>query len=429
MENMDTMRLEVKISIIIPMYNVEKYLEQCIESAEKQSVKEKEIICIDDGSTDKTLEMIKRLMEKYNNISLIQQKHQGSGIARNKGIESANGKFVIFLDADDYYLEENALERMISACEKQSIPICGSYRKNLIDGEIQEEQELNQLFLGKAKKLEEEGRKISYREFQYDYFYHSFIFERKFLRDNNLSFPDYIRYQDPPFLVAALDCAGDFLALPVYLYCYRIGHQNRKQIDKKIPYTLKGMRDTLNVAVEQDYWILYNRILKRIKDEIVEAVVDNFSDEILSLLEEIATLLSKPKCYENIQSEECRNIVGRLWAIVYFQLHEKEIHSYLNRNEMNKIGIYGVGKHGKILLRLFKKNESLTLVGIDRKVTSFENIKVLNPEEDTSEYDMVIVSPLKSEEIIKEYSGKKYKNMMTIEELVDMYNKKENQMV
>ena len=96
---------------------------------------------------------------------------------------------------------------------------------------------------------------------------------------------------------------------------------------------------------------------------------------------------------------------------------------------MNKIGIYGVGKHGKILLRLFKKNESLTLVGIDRKVTSFENIKVLNPEEDTSEYDMVIVSPLKSEEIIKEYSGKKYKNMMTIEELVDMYNKKENQMV
>ena len=105
----------VKVSIVMPVYNGYNFLEKSIESVAKQTLKDVELICIDDGSTDKSLELLNELSEKYGFIKILTQKNQGSGIARNNGIKNATGEYVAFLDADDEFLDADALERMYNA--------------------------------------------------------------------------------------------------------------------------------------------------------------------------------------------------------------------------------------------------------------------------------------------------------------------------
>ena len=94
---------EELISIIIPIYNAEKYIERCINSLKNQTYKNIEIICINDGSTDNSLNILKRIAITDNRITIIEQENKGVSVARNKGIESAKGKYIMFLDADDWF--------------------------------------------------------------------------------------------------------------------------------------------------------------------------------------------------------------------------------------------------------------------------------------------------------------------------------------
>ena len=100
----------IKISIIIPVYNTEKYLKKCLDSIINQTLKSLEIICIDDCSTDNCLHILKEYQLKDNRIKIIEQKeNKGQGVARNLGLNIAEGKYIMFLDPDDW-LELNALE-------------------------------------------------------------------------------------------------------------------------------------------------------------------------------------------------------------------------------------------------------------------------------------------------------------------------------
>ncbi|MBE6894588.1 MAG: glycosyltransferase [Ruminococcaceae bacterium] len=103
-----------KISIIIPIHNTEKYIEQCLESAVNQSLKDIEIICVDDCSTDKSVNIINQYVNKYSNVQLIALNTKGSAlVARKKGVEASTGEYIMFLDADDY-LSNNACEKLYS---------------------------------------------------------------------------------------------------------------------------------------------------------------------------------------------------------------------------------------------------------------------------------------------------------------------------
>ena len=99
-----------KISVIIPCYNVEKYLRQCLDSVINQTLKEIEIICINDGSTDSTLQILEEYAGHDNRIRIISQENQGQSVARNKGLDIAFGEFIAFIDSDDSFLYNNALE-------------------------------------------------------------------------------------------------------------------------------------------------------------------------------------------------------------------------------------------------------------------------------------------------------------------------------
>lgn len=96
----------MKLSIVIPVYNAGRYLKRCLDSILAQSMKEKEIICVDDGSTDDSFHIIKEYAEKYDNIYVLQQKNKFAGMARNYGLSIAKGEYIHFMDADDYILND-----------------------------------------------------------------------------------------------------------------------------------------------------------------------------------------------------------------------------------------------------------------------------------------------------------------------------------
>jgi len=107
----------VEISVIIPIYNQEKYLSECLDNIINQSFRDIEIICINDGSTDNSLEILEDYALKEERIRIITQENQGLAATRNRGIEIANGKYVYFIDSDDY-LESTALEKLHDLSEK-----------------------------------------------------------------------------------------------------------------------------------------------------------------------------------------------------------------------------------------------------------------------------------------------------------------------
>lgn len=127
-----------KISIVIPVYNVEKYLRKCFDSILNQTFQDFEIICVDDGSTDKSLEILQEYKRKDDRFIILQQRHAGAGAARNHGIKLAEGKYIQFLDSDDYF-EPNLLEEMYTRAEKSGaeITVCSS-RKVDDEGNITE---------------------------------------------------------------------------------------------------------------------------------------------------------------------------------------------------------------------------------------------------------------------------------------------------
>lgn len=110
------------VSVIIPVYNVEEYLKECLESVVNQTYKNIEIITINDGSTDNSLNILKSYASKYKNIKIISQKNSGQSVARNVGINKANGKYIFFLDSDDYIML-NTLEELIKIMEKYNLDI------------------------------------------------------------------------------------------------------------------------------------------------------------------------------------------------------------------------------------------------------------------------------------------------------------------
>lgn len=107
----------VQVSVIIPVYNAEKYLEKCIGSVMDQTLRDIEIICVDDGSPDSSLEILRRLQMKDDRIKILSQPNGGAGAARNNGLRHAAGKYLSFLDADDFF-EPNMLEEAVAAAER-----------------------------------------------------------------------------------------------------------------------------------------------------------------------------------------------------------------------------------------------------------------------------------------------------------------------
>ncbi|MDR1145662.1 MAG: glycosyltransferase [Verrucomicrobiales bacterium] len=104
------------VSVIVPVYNVEKYLPKCLDSLIGQTLREIEIICVNDGSTDRSPDILKTYADRDPRIKLFSQPNEGHGAALDTGLAAASGKYLMFLDSDDW-LELTACEKMVAAME------------------------------------------------------------------------------------------------------------------------------------------------------------------------------------------------------------------------------------------------------------------------------------------------------------------------
>ncbi len=170
---------DVKISVVIPVYNVEHVLTRCLEHVVHNTYKNLEIIIVDDGSVDKTSDIYSRYAKQDKRIKIIKQKNSGPATARNTGLKAATGDYVHFCDSDDY-VNLDYYERMADAAQTTNADvICGSV----------EEQYYTFPQYHAVKLYTDLRDKISVTRV-YDFcFIWRYIYNRKFLKDNHLEFP------------------------------------------------------------------------------------------------------------------------------------------------------------------------------------------------------------------------------------------------
>ena len=236
------------ISIIIPAFNNSLTVGYCIENVLLQSSVDIELICIDDGSTDDSAKIVEGLACKDSRIKLIKQENQGAGVARNAGIRAAKGEYIAFMDADDYYPAADILDKLYRKAIENNANICGG--SLLIRNGVSEENDFNADLFG--NHFTKEGW-VNFSDYQYDYAFYRFIYRREFLISNNLFFPDYRRYQDPPFMLRAFASAGRFYAVPDVTYCYRLSSDPIRWTTDKVLDLLRGIEDNLRFSAEHGF--------------------------------------------------------------------------------------------------------------------------------------------------------------------------------
>ena len=124
------------VSIIVPVYNAERYIDKCIQSIINQTYKNIEIILVDDGSTDNSNIICKQYEKIHDNLKLISTENRGVSCARNTGIESSSGKYIMFVDSDDY-IDNDMIEKMLQKVEENNYDLCiCNYVKEYIDKQI-----------------------------------------------------------------------------------------------------------------------------------------------------------------------------------------------------------------------------------------------------------------------------------------------------
>lgn len=189
-----------KISIIVPVYNTEKYLEQCLESLINQTFREIEIIVVNDGSQDSSIEILNKYKEKDNRIVVLDLDNQGPSGARNSGLEETKGEFVMFVDSDDW-IDLNTCEKVYHEAKLNSADTVlfsykgesstGSVEKHLFSCEkkiFDEEEVYNELFCGVIGLTSEKLKKPEKLDILVSVW--AKLYKTELIKDNNISYID-----------------------------------------------------------------------------------------------------------------------------------------------------------------------------------------------------------------------------------------------
>lgn len=263
------------LSVIIPVFNAQPYIEECLRSVLGQTLSSIEVICIDDGSTDDSLRLLIETSGKDARIRVATQVNGGAGSARNRGIDLARGRWLTFIDPDDYYPDSNVLERLLTAAEAHGVKVCGgSFSTVYPDGTKKEKFTGMQAFYTFRK-----GGFRTPEDDQTDYGWIRFIYRKDLLVDNQIRFPEMQWYEDPLFFADAMDVTDKYFVIPDVVYCYR---EDFKEPDWNVGKTrdlLKGISANLEYAKRHGYARLYGSLVRRLDEDYYPALVKNISDE------------------------------------------------------------------------------------------------------------------------------------------------------
>ena len=218
-----------KVSVILPVYNEEKYLNQCLDSLRRQTLSDIEIICVDDGSTDGSLAVLRNYEKLDERIKVITQKNQYAGVARNNGMKIATGKYLLFLDSDDFF-ELDMLEKLYLRAEEDQLDItlCHFYNYDDRSGEkILSDFSQSDSFFPKEK------RSFSGADIKCAGIFQSMVgwawdklFRADFVRETGYEFPDFRSSEDGFFVFMLVARAQRIGVLDECLVWHRRNNEN-----------------------------------------------------------------------------------------------------------------------------------------------------------------------------------------------------------
>ena len=261
------------VSVIIPVYNTEKWLRESLDSVSGQSLKNIEIICVNDGSTDHSLAILQEYAARDSRVIIIDKANEGVGAARNDGIRAAKGEFVAFLDPDDKYPDSGTLELLYHAAKEQDVLVSGGYL-GCMDENGKQIPKDRQYF---GVDFTCSGL-VRYSDFQCDLQFTAYIFCRELLVCNDLYFPQYARFQDPPFFVKVMTKADTFYAVDQMTYVYRVGTVKTKFSYRKANDLMCGLSDNLRLSKEKGYSRLHYLSAMRLLTD-ASFLVESLRDE------------------------------------------------------------------------------------------------------------------------------------------------------
>lgn len=252
---------KIKFSIIIPVYNVEKFLERCLKSICELKLEDKEIILINDGSTDNSLEILEKYIKTYpENIKIISQKNQGVSKARNVGIENSIGEYILFIDSDDF-IDPKQTEKILNVAYEQEVDILiGSFFEYFSEENIKSmpfiKKDLDRVYDG-MKFL-----KYSHKERCFSDVVWNKVYNRRFLLENKLFFKEKLLHEDTLFNLKAFCFAEKikyFIGTPFYYYRQNNMHSIMKTKTKKnyehILYIIQELLDFIEDRKINDIYL------------------------------------------------------------------------------------------------------------------------------------------------------------------------------
>ncbi len=218
-----------KISVIIPVYNTEKYLKECIDSVVNQTLQDIEIVCVDDGSTDSSLDILNNY-KKDPRLVVLSQKHQGAGCARNLALEVAQGEYLAFIDSDDFY-DIDFCERMYNkaVATDSDVVVCSARSYNVNDNIYNSmPSALVQEYLPSKDVFNYKDMPKYIFCFSQNWNWNK-LFKREFISKNNINFQNLYRTNDLLFTCKALVHAERISIINEELITYRVGNSTNSQ--------------------------------------------------------------------------------------------------------------------------------------------------------------------------------------------------------
>ncbi|WP_291633834.1 glycosyltransferase family A protein [Clostridium sp.] len=326
----------VEISIIVPIYNGAKYINECIEMIINQTFKNFELIIVDDGSTDNSFEMCNEYAKKDNRIKLISKKNQGTWAARNKGIDISLGKYIIFFDCDDWY-EDNLLKVMYESIENNDVDLVISGQTNVSvnkDGKTIRRTKVlpeKHFFMTENEIL---GNYILLRKEEIGDTLWNKIYKAEIIKKYDLKFENYKRGEDTLFNANYYEHINKCIVIPEAFYNYRIENSN--------PVWLKYSENYLNVVLEENNAII-NKLEQwgKYNSDAVEYQSTHFTYRIIEYFYGIAY----PKNHLSFKNK-CKKIMSLIT--------DEEVKKNLKNSNV-------IGKFPKLISR-FMKSKNVVLI-------------------------------------------------------------------
>lgn len=358
-----------KVSVIIPCYNVERYITQCLETVISQTYSNLEIICIDDGSTDSTKQIIQEFMAIDSRIYLIEQENQYAGVARNNGLKKASGEYVFFYDGDDF-LCNNILEKLVAKAKKTDadIVLCDAYFFDDVYGIVSEPK-----YVLNRTILEKVGEIFNCYDIPQNIFEICWsvpwnkLYKKKFLIDSNLKFQNIKRHNDEYFNTIALVMAKKIAHVQERLIYYRRNLKNSLQsynpselVDFSIFYSLLAIKEKLEeidnkkcfeIAFKDKCLVSLVNILKKQKSyTCYESLYNKIKEEWIKALNLDDLYESRYKVHQR-QLEKIKMTTAQDYLFEqYIKINEEKsrfVFPFLEVGNSKKIVLYAAGKKGK----------------------------------------------------------------------------------